>query len=209
MCSIAPALKRANCWKLWRYFLQSAVNHKFLNIYGLFRDYTPSSVCYKNSYFNKPYSFLYTKNHTHIRHFSVSPCNYKINNNISEINNDKFSYYLTGLIEGDATIFVAKTEITKHKLNYPSIQITFHFKDLPLALLLQKELGDGSLARKKGINAYVLSINNYDGLLLLISLINGKMRTPKIHSLYSLIDWYNLKGSGFNFEKKELDKSSL
>ena len=34
----------------------------------------------------------------------------------------------------------------KGKLNYPSIQIVFHLKDLPLALLIQKELGVGSLS---------------------------------------------------------------
>jgi hypothetical protein len=77
---------------------------------------------------------------------------------------------------------------TKNPLNYPSIQIVFHLYDLPLALLIQKELKYGSLSKKKGVNAYVLTINNYEGLLLLINLINGNMRTPKIYFLYNLID---------------------
>ena len=72
-----------------------------------------------------------------------------------------------------------------------SIQIVFHLKDLPLALLIQKELGVGSLSRKKGVNAYILTINSYEGILLVISLINGKMRTPKIYSLNALIDFLN------------------
>jgi hypothetical protein len=54
--------------------------------------------------------------------------------------------------------------------------------------MIQKEIKNGSLSRKKGVNAYILTINNFDGLILLISLINGNMRTPKIYSLYSLID---------------------
>ena len=62
---------------------------------------------------------------------------------------------------------------------------------------------------KKGVNAYILTVNNFKGLLLLISLLNGKMRTPKIYSLYSLIDWYNSKNSNINIVKKELDKSPL
>ena len=71
-------------------------------------------------------------------------------------NNSNFISYLTGLIEGDGTIIVAKTEISpKGKLNYPSIQIVFHKKDLPLALLIQKFVGFGSLISKKGVNAYV------------------------------------------------------
>jgi len=64
----------------------------------------------------------------------------------------------------------------------------FHLKNLPLALMIQKEIKNGSLSRKKGVNAYILTINNFDGLILLTSLINGNMRTPKIYSLYSLID---------------------
>jgi hypothetical protein len=72
-----------------------------------------------------------------------------------------------------------------------SIQIVFHLKDLPLALIVQKELGVGSLSRKKGVNAYILTINSYEGILLVISLINGKMRTPKIYSLNALIDFLN------------------
>jgi hypothetical protein len=113
-------------------------------------------------------------------------------NNNKNLNKSLFSYYFTGLIEGDGTIITPKTLRTpKGKLNYPSIQIVFHLKDLPLALLVQKELGVGSLSRKKGVDAYILTINSYEGILLIISLINGNMRTPKIHSLNALIDFLN------------------
>jgi hypothetical protein len=114
-------------------------------------------------------------------------------NNIKNLNKSLFSYYFTGLIEGDGTIVTPKTlRSPKGKLNYPAIQIVFHLKDLPLALLVQKELGVGSLSRleKKGVNAYILTINSYEGILFIISLINGNMRTPKIHSLKALIDFF-------------------
>ena len=95
-------------------------------------------------------------------------------------------------MEGDGKIVTPKTlRSPKGKLNYPSIQIVFHLKDLPLALLIQKELGVGSLSRKKGVDAYILTVNSYEGILLVISLINGKMRTPKVHSLNGLIDFLN------------------
>ena len=209
-CKIAPALNLANCWKMQKYFAQLAVPFVFYKINGVFRDYTPSSICYINSFLKIPVykNNVLKKSFTCFRHFSQSSFNCKINNN-SLISIDKFSYYLTGLIEGDGTIIVAKTEKTKSRINYPSIQIVFHLKDLPLALLIQKELRHGSLARKKGVNAYILTVNNFKGLLLLISLLNGKMRTPKIYSLYSLIDWYNSKNSSINIVKKELDKSPL
>jgi hypothetical protein len=101
----------------------------------------------------------------------------------------EFAHYITGLIEGDGTIYVPKTERSvKGNINYPSIQIVFHLKDLPLALLIQKELGHGSISKKKGQNAYIYSINNIDGLLLLINLLNGNMKTNKIYALHKLID---------------------
>ena len=46
--------------------------------------------------------------------------------------NTRFSQYITGLLEGDGTIHVPKTlRSVKGTLNYPSIQIVFHLKDLP------------------------------------------------------------------------------
>jgi hypothetical protein len=136
----------------------------------------------------------------------------KTNNSLKykDLSDLKFSSYLAGLIEGDGTIVVPKTERSaKYKINYPSIQIVFHLKDLPLALMIQKELKIGSLSRKKGVNAYILTINSLEGLLLLTSIINGNMRTPKIYALNNLIDWLNLKFSGINIPKKSLNYSSL
>jgi hypothetical protein len=127
-----------------------------------------------------------------------------LNDNLNKL---PFASYLAGLIEGDGTIVVPKTlRSSKGKLNYPSIQIIFQSKDIPLALLIQKTLGFGSISKKKGLNAYVFSINNYDGLILTINLINGNMRTPKINSLYELIDFYQDK---INIEKKPLNINSL
>ena len=119
----------------------------------------------------------------------------KLNNKIYILHSfNNFGSYLAVLIEGDGSIIVPKAErSSKGKLNYPSIQIVFHLKDLPLALLIQKNLGYGSLIRKKGSNAYILYINDHKGNLNLVNLLNGNMRTPKINSLYKLIDWLNNK----------------
>jgi hypothetical protein len=100
-----------------------------------------------------------------------------------------FASYLAGLIEGDGTIVTPKTEKSaKGKFNYPSIQIAFDLRDFPLALIIQSKLKHGSISRKKGVNAYVLTINNFEGLILITNIINGYMRTPKIHALYKLVD---------------------
>jgi len=123
--------------------------------------------------------------------------------------NREFSYYITGLIEGDGTIHVPKSERSvKGSLNNPSVQIVFHLKDLPLALLIQKELGHGSISRKKGKNAYIYTVNNLDGLLLLVSILNGNMKTNKIYALHKLIDWYDQYKSIY-IEKKKLNTQSM
>ena len=104
-----------------------------------------------------------------------------------EFNN--FSYYLTGLIEGDGSIIVPRQiRDAKGRKKYPSIQIVFNAKDFPLALIIQKILKHCILQKKKNVNAYVLFINNLDGISLLVHLLNGKMRTPKIFLLYRLIE---------------------
>lgn len=123
--------------------------------------------------------------------------------------NSSFASYLAGLIEGDGTIIVPKTERSvKGKLNYPSIQIIFDLRDLPLALILQSKIGHGSISRKKGVNAYILTINNFEGLILITNLINGYMRTPKINALHLLINWLNNKFD-LTMEKKEKDMSNI
>ena len=181
-----PALNLAVCWKpLYKDISQSAGNLLNLNFIDNLRGHTPK-------YFFRSLDFSTSVLCTILRY---------TDNDSKNLNKSLFSYYLTGLIEGDGTIVTPKILRTvKGKLNYPTIQIVFQLKDLPLALLIQKELGVGSLSRKKGVNAYVLTINSYKGMLLVISLINGNMRTPKIHSLNALIDFLN-KTKEINIEK--------
>lgn len=108
----------------------------------------------------------------------------------SNINKSKLSHYLAGLIEADGTIITPKSERSpKGRLYYPSIQILFDSRDMSLGLMIQNTLGHGSLSKKKGANAYVLTFNSKESIVLIVSLINGYMRTPKIKALHDLIDW--------------------
>lgn len=183
---ILPALNLAVFWEpLYNNISQSVGNLLSLNFLENLRGHTPKY--FGLEIFTFPFCTTLRSIHTE--------------NNSKNLNKSLFSYYFTGLVEGDGTIITPKTLRTpKGKLNYPSIQIVFHLKDLPLALLVQKELGVGSLSRKKGVNAYILTINSYEGILLIISLINGKMRTPKIYSLNALIDFFN-ETKGTSIEK--------
>ena len=193
--TILLALNLAICWKLLcnvNYIRQSAGNLRNITK-GILRDYTPKYF-YKIFFLSFHCCSIYT---------------YAIKHSMHETKVSPFSSYLAGIIEGDGSIIVPTSiRSAKGKLNYPSIQIVFHSKDLPLGLIIQKELGTGSLSKKKGVNAYVLSINSHEGLYRAISLINGNMRTPKINSLYNLIDFLNNSKKTY-IEKKSLDLSLL
>lgn len=124
--------------------------------------------------------------------------------------NIDFCTYLAGLIEGDGSIIVPnQARSKKNKKNYPSVQICFNLKDLPLCLTLQKILGCGSVHRKKGVNAYIYTINSNQGLIYLLSLVNGYMRSQKIYDLWKLIDWLNNEKNDRRIPKYERDESSL
>jgi len=188
---LLPALNSAICWELFQLInfneTQSAGNLLDFNLLRILRDYTPELIC-----------------------CNILPFTQVNNLKYKDFSNLKFSSYLTGLIEGDGSIKTPKTERSvKGKINYPSIQIVFHLKDYSLASMIQKEIKNGSLTRKKGINAYVITIKNYNGLKLLISMINGNMITPKIYSLYNLIDWLNFKCKKIHIPKKPLNDSPL
>ena len=124
--------------------------------------------------------------------------------------NPLFCSYLTGLVEGDGTIIVPKVPRSpKGKLNYPSIQIVFDERDLPLAVILQKELGFGSISKTKGVNACRFSINSFEGLTTTVKLMNGYFRTPKLVMFNRLIDFLNQKFPTLLLSPKEVDNSKL
>jgi hypothetical protein len=188
-----PALNLAVCWE--HFFIiksQSAGNLFDLNLLEILREYTPEIICCKSSILLKSnYSGSATNSYDllQINKTNKTNKNYASYGCYSYSSKEKFISYLTGLIEGDGTIIVPKNDrSSKGKLYYPSIQIVFHLKDLPLALLIQKNLRFGSLIRKKGVNAYILYFNSHEGILKLVKLLNGNMRTPKINSFYNLID---------------------
>lgn len=180
-----PALNLAICWKHFLPIIvesQSAGNLLDYTLLEILREYTPEIICCNCA--------LISTKITNLNHLTIDY---------------KFNSYLTGLIEGDGCIHVPITERSlKGKLNYPSIHIAFHLKDLPLALLVQKNLGFGSIVRRKGVNAYYLIINDNKGIISMVNLLNGNMRTPKIYNLYNLINWLNHKNNDLNLIKLPL-----
>jgi len=176
-----------------------------LDFLGIFRGYRPDFICCigLSVSLKKVLRLWSTRSSLGLRHYTKNAL-------FVNGSNTQFAYYIAGLIEGDGTIHLPKSaeRSSKGRVNYPSIQIVFPLKDLPLALLIQKELGHGSISRKKGLNAYIYTVNNFEGVMLLISLLNGKMKTNKILALHSLIDWYN-QYRGTSIEKKGLNTEPM
>ena len=112
--------------------------------------------------------------------------------------------YLAGLFEGDGHI-----SISPDNKYSPRFNITFNSKDLDAALFIKGWLGDyGFIRHKTRENAVVLTISNLKGLLTIVNLINGKLRTPKIRQLNNLINWLNVnKGLAIPF--MSLDETPL
>ena len=77
------------------------------------------------------------------------------NSNVFKLNNknyqkeSQFTYYLTGLLEGDGSILVPSFVHNKKNV-YPVIKITFAKKDFPLADKLFLLLPFGKLYKERG-----------------------------------------------------------
>ena len=122
------------------YLTQSAGNLLNLEFLGVFKDYMQKFIwsivldvgikkVFPNLY------IIFRKKH------------YRSHTSISGNFNTEFAHYIAGLTGRDDSIMVLRNERSvERKLNYPSIEIVFQLKDLPLAFLIQKELGHGSIS---------------------------------------------------------------
>ena len=105
---------------------------------------------------------------------------------------NKFNAYLAGLWEGDGHIWMPTTTHSPSGKRYtPHFCITFADTDYELVLQLKRILG-GSIRHKSENHAYVLTISSLQGLLHVVSLINGLLRTPKINKFHALVEWLNV-----------------
>jgi hypothetical protein len=193
-----PALTLANCWKnlLFRLisrklFLNSNLNDTFWK-----------NVLFKLEIINKYIKFINKNPNRFFRDYMLKAIKNYNNYTTYKGNSKNLGSYLAGLIEGDGSIY-----IPKDNKNASRIRIAFNSKDLPLALIIQKNLNGGNIYKKKGKNAYTYEISDIKNLIKLVDLVNGNMRTPKIVQLYKLIDWINNKN--YNIIKLPLDISTL
>lgn len=79
-----------------------------------------------------------------------------------------FGHYLAGLIEGDG-----------HFSNTPQLVLVFNELDASLAYYIKGRIGFGNVYKVKNKKAVILVIANRQGLIKVLSLINGKIRSEK------------------------------
>ena len=133
-------------------------------------------------------------NYSNVRHYST------------KVNNNDLGSYLAGLYEGDGHIWIQKTFSGKN--HNPRFCITFGLKNEPLAKKLLEILEVGFIRYKNSDNACVIVISSVAGLKKIVSLINGKLRTPKIGQIEALINWLN-KNHNTNILLLPICESSL
>jgi hypothetical protein len=116
--------------------------------------------------------------------------------------------YLAGLWEGDGHIWIPNTTHSPSGKKYnPHFVITFDDKQNPLVIVLKSLIG-GTIRYKKENHAITLSITSISGLINIIGLINGILRTPKLSKFNQLIDWIN-KNTDSHFIKYNPDTSNI
>lgn len=115
---------------------------------------------------------------------------------------NRLGSYLAGLWEGDGHIGIPNREGAS-----PYLAITFNKKDKPLVYKLKEVLG-GNIRDKTKEKALVLNIVSKEAILNIVKILNGNLRTPKIHEFNQLILWLN-KNRGANIKLHTIDNSNL
>lgn len=76
-------------------------------------------------------------------------------------------------------------------------------------MLLRFLIGHGSLSKRTNQAAYIYTVNNLEGVIKVVGLINGYMRTPKMSDLFALIYHLNRKVPTLNIVALPMDISPL
>lgn len=100
-------------------------------------------------------------NSEHVKHISQH-----VHKHMKPLNNEQLGHYLAGLIDGDG-----------HFSKIQQLVLVFSSPDAFLAYYLKNKLGYGNVKKVKDKNAYLLIISKKEGILKVLDLINGKLRT--------------------------------
>jgi hypothetical protein len=85
---------------------------------------------------------------------------------LKPLNNEQFGHYLAGLIDGDG-----------HFSKQQQLVVAFHKLDASLAYYIKERLGFGNVKKVKDKDCFILILSSKIGLMKVINLINGRIRT--------------------------------
>jgi LAGLIDADG endonuclease len=112
----------------------------------------------------------------------------KLNNIKVFKNNNNLGYYLAGLLEGDGHISLPSLGVTTlNRVLNPRIVFTSHINNLSMYTFIQSELGKIGRFQTSGNNVIRYIIGDIKGIMILINLMHGKLRTPKNKRFNDLI----------------------
>jgi len=89
-----------------------------------------------------------------------------VSKHLKPLNDVQLGHYLAGLIDGDG-----------HFSKAQQLVIVFSYPDAFLAYYLKEKLGNCNVRKVKDKNAYLLIVSKKEGILNVINLINGKLRS--------------------------------
>lgn len=98
-----------------------------------------------------------------------------VTKHLKPLNNEQLGHYLAGLIDGDG-----------HFSKVQQLVLIFSFPDAALAYYIKGKLAYGTVRKVKNKNAYLIIVSKKEGMLKILNLINGKLRTK--HRFSQVID---------------------
>ena len=108
---------------------------------------------------------------------------------LKPLNNEQLGHYLAGLIDGDG-----------HFSKAQQLVIVFSYPDAFLAYYLKKELGNCNVRKVKDKNAYLLIVSKKEGILNVLKLVNGKLRSEnRFNQIIDILNHDRYKNININF----------
>ena len=96
------------------------------------------------------------------------PISIHVSRHLKPLNDEQFGHYLAGLIDGDG-----------HFSKTPQLVIAFNELDASLAYFIKSRLGYGNIYKVKNKKAIILVVSKYLGIIKVLELINGKIRSQQ------------------------------